>query len=226
MYAPVFFPPAPPPSPAVLAREREILEREGPYHVDGIYYRNPFDAERQRLDLVNDGSIQVVHRSSLAAVRDELARGTADAVLVSVALLQPGHAVDLAALIRGFPAHPVIGLVIDAPESHANHAVAQLGNAGVQQVIDARGATGWALLRRALAALRWPDAFLVHALEMVLREIVTGGEAPIAEGCVRFFRAVFLSPLTRAGSGGRSGTGSSATPTARPGSKRSTGVRW
>lgn len=33
---------------AVLAYERHILAREGPYHVNGAYYANHFDAERQR----------------------------------------------------------------------------------------------------------------------------------------------------------------------------------
>lgn len=48
MYAPVYFPPAPAPSPDVLAAERAILDAEGPYHVDGRYYANEADADLQR----------------------------------------------------------------------------------------------------------------------------------------------------------------------------------
>ena len=32
----------------VLAYERQILTAEGPYHVEGVYYANPFDADRKR----------------------------------------------------------------------------------------------------------------------------------------------------------------------------------
>lgn len=48
MYAPIFFPPVPPPSPDVLAAERAILEAEGAFHVDGRYYANTADADLQR----------------------------------------------------------------------------------------------------------------------------------------------------------------------------------
>ena len=48
MYAPIYHPPVAPPSPEVLAYEREIIAAEGPYHVEGSYYANHFDAERQR----------------------------------------------------------------------------------------------------------------------------------------------------------------------------------
>lgn len=48
VYAPIYHQPAAQPSPEVLAYEREILAAEGPYHVEGHYYANHFDAERQR----------------------------------------------------------------------------------------------------------------------------------------------------------------------------------
>jgi AraC-like DNA-binding protein len=48
MYAPIFLPPAPAPSPDVLAVDRAILEREGPFYVEGCYYANQSDASTQR----------------------------------------------------------------------------------------------------------------------------------------------------------------------------------
>ena len=48
MYAPVFLPAAPKPSPEVLAAEGGIIEAEGPYHVDGRYYARESDAAQQR----------------------------------------------------------------------------------------------------------------------------------------------------------------------------------
>ena len=48
MYAPVFLPAAPNPSPEVLAAERGIIEAEGPHHVAGLYYAREVDAAQQR----------------------------------------------------------------------------------------------------------------------------------------------------------------------------------
>ena len=48
MYAPVFLPATPKTSPEVLAAERGIIEAEGPYHVDGLYYARESDAATQR----------------------------------------------------------------------------------------------------------------------------------------------------------------------------------
>ena len=48
MYAPVFLPAAPNPSPEVLAAERGIIEAEGPHHVAGLYYPREADAAQQR----------------------------------------------------------------------------------------------------------------------------------------------------------------------------------
>jgi hypothetical protein len=46
MYAPVFLPQAPAPSPAVRAFERAALAAEGPHHVAGRYFARSDDAER------------------------------------------------------------------------------------------------------------------------------------------------------------------------------------
>jgi len=48
MYAPVFLPAAPKAAPEVLAAERGIIEAEGPYHVEGLYYAREADAAQQR----------------------------------------------------------------------------------------------------------------------------------------------------------------------------------
>ena len=48
MYAPIFLPAAPKPSPEVLAAERGIIEAEGPHHVAGLYYARELDAAQQR----------------------------------------------------------------------------------------------------------------------------------------------------------------------------------
>ena len=47
-YAPIYLPPASPPSPAVLAAEHAIREAEGPHHVAGVYYADAATADRAR----------------------------------------------------------------------------------------------------------------------------------------------------------------------------------
>lgn len=48
MYAPVFLPQAPVPSPAVRAFERAAIAAEGPHHVAGRYFARSDDADRAR----------------------------------------------------------------------------------------------------------------------------------------------------------------------------------
>lgn len=48
MYAPIYFPPVAPPSAAVLAAERAILDTEGPSHVAGRYIRDAALCDRER----------------------------------------------------------------------------------------------------------------------------------------------------------------------------------
>ena len=50
MYAPVFLPQAPVPSPAVRAFERAVIAAEGPHHVAGRYFARSADADRMRRD--------------------------------------------------------------------------------------------------------------------------------------------------------------------------------
>src|SRR4051812_40401517 len=79
MYAPIFFPPAPKPSPAVLAAERAILDAEGPCHVEGRYIRDPMLCERQRR-LVAECRVRDAERAATrAAALDRVARGAATA---------------------------------------------------------------------------------------------------------------------------------------------------
>ena len=48
MYAPIYLPKAPAPSPEVLAAERAILDVEGPRHVAGRYYADEACAAIER----------------------------------------------------------------------------------------------------------------------------------------------------------------------------------
>jgi AraC-like DNA-binding protein len=74
MYATVLLPPAARPSAAVLAAEAAILSAEGPFHVEGRYYANPGDADRQRRwaaeRMVREAARQAAHASGSAAADD------------------------------------------------------------------------------------------------------------------------------------------------------------
>ena len=240
MYAPIYHPPVAPPSPEVLAYEREILAAEGPYRVEERYYANPADAdrerrwvaermvreaqrraeyakrpasvspvarprvttwltprERQRVEAAAGEHFASIHRTTLDSVRADLALGDAEAALISAALVEPSDVPALTALVRGFPACTVTGLIADADDSRALSGTLLLGHAGVTHVVDGRVPSGWQALRSTLGSTQLPRAFQRDALGAVFSTIGTGdGDLPM--GCVRFFRAIFAPSVTTA----------------------------
>ena len=52
----------------VLAHERDIIAAEGPYHVEGVYYANPFDADRKRRWTAERRVRETARRERFAAV--------------------------------------------------------------------------------------------------------------------------------------------------------------
>lgn len=73
MYAPIYHPQAPAPSPAVLDAERTILSAEGPHHVGGRYYANTFDAERMRRMAAERRVSEATRRETWTARRSAMA---------------------------------------------------------------------------------------------------------------------------------------------------------
>lgn len=142
--------------------------------------------ERSRVDVVGDGRFSSVHRDTLDAVRHDLADGAADGALVSAAVVHPTDIPKLAALVRGFPAALIVGLVGDADERGALAGALAFGAAGVRVLVDGREAAGWRELRAAFLPKRVCEAGRRSGLLEIVREL---GDAPV--GLVRFFDAVF-----------------------------------
>jgi AraC-like DNA-binding protein len=142
--------------------------------------------ERIRVDVVGDGRFRSVHRDTLDAVRRDLTDGAADGALVSAAVVRPTDIPKLAALVRGFPAAPIVGLVGEADEQRALSGALAFGAAGVRVLVDGREAAGWRELRAAFVPNRVCEAGRRSGLMEIVKEL---GEAPV--GLIRFFDAVF-----------------------------------
>ena len=217
---------------AVRDYERHILATEGPYHVEGRYLANEYDAERQRhfaavrmvcesqrraafdrtatlaararvgtwlasrerarVDVATSAQLDLTHRDTLHAIRADLATGRIDAALVSAALVRLADVPTLSAIVRDFPASPVVGFVAEVEEPQALAGALALGQAGVAVLIDARTPAGWSTLRSAFDARRLADPFVQRAV----RELTSAGDAQINEaactaGWARFLAATF-----------------------------------
>lgn len=151
--------------------------------------------ERQRVDSGAIEQVKLVHRESLADAGCDLARGAADGMLLSAARLAPDYLPAAAALVRGFPANVVVGLVGDLGEREAVAASLRLGQVGVRALVDLRTPDGWRDFRAAFQPDRHPDQFIRRALVTILGEI---GEADSCEreGRNEFFRLAFSRHIT------------------------------
>ena len=161
--------------------------------------------ERSQVDAAGIDQLRFLHRQNLAAVGLDLAKGTADAALISAASVAPGDAPVLAALRAGFPAHLIAALVCEATEDAALTAAVLFGTAGFRAVVDTRNPDGWSRLRETFDPGRLPDGFMRDALATVVRDIAgTRAAVPTPRvgacdpfgagrsiGCVPFLRAVF-----------------------------------
>ena len=128
----------------------------------------------------------------------DLERNDADGALVSAARISRHHLSSLTAIVRGFPAYSIIGIVGDVPENVALTASVLFGQAGVLALADVRTARGWQEFRRLCDCARQPDAFMRSALSSVLQEIANGDEQRCTSGLAEFFRYVFTPRLTSA----------------------------
>ncbi len=178
MHAPILFPPAP-----ARVREQARDPRDTLTLTTWLTTR-----ERQQVEAANCGCLRFVHREAVTALGPDLARGRADAALVSVALLGGDSHDAVAALARGFPAHLVAALVSEANEAQVLRATLKLGRIGVGAVLDVRTPAGWSDFRRSFDPRRQRDGFMRSALATVLADI---GSQQAGHACVRFFCEVF-----------------------------------
>jgi AraC-like DNA-binding protein len=124
-------------------------------------------------------------------------RGAADGALISAARLAPDWLPATSALVRGFPAHLIVGLVGEVGERDALAASLRLGQVGVRSLVDLRSPDGWRNFRTAFQTEGRPDQFIRQALVSILGEVgVTESCEP--EGRTQFFRLAFAKGITSA----------------------------
>ena len=128
----------------------------------------------------------------------DLERNDADGALVAAGRISRQHLSSLTAIVRGFPAYSIIGIVGDVPENVALAASVLFGQAGVLALADVRTPSGWQEFRRLCDCAQQPDAFMRSALSTVLREIANADEQDCTNGLAEFFRYVFTPQLTSA----------------------------
>lgn len=155
---------APPPSPAVFT------------------WVDPGD--RPRVDAAGSGVYRAVHHDSVDALRHQVRRAAPAAVFMSVGRPLSDHAPRVARLVREFPRVPMVALLSRVDQS-TPHAVLNLGNCGIRNLVDVRDSSGWHRLREFVAHEAVGDIDRL-ALAM-LREELDG--AP--DDCWRFFEALF-----------------------------------
>ena len=112
--------------------------------------------ERIRVDVAADGVFEVVHRSSVEELTEDVRVEQVDAVIVSVARYDTGSTARMAAMVREFPTIPTFALLTDVQRS-TPHSVLELGRVGVRTLIDARSPSGWSALRELLTHERSSD---------------------------------------------------------------------
>ena len=153
--------------------------------------------ERQRIDAATVEHVQVIHRDSLASVGCDLARGAADGALISAARFGSEDGAAIAALVRGFPAHAIVGLVDELGERGALSASLRMGQLGIRSLVDLRCPQGWRDFRCAFQSEGQPDQFIRRALVSVLGEI-GNAEGCDPEGRNQFFRLTFSRHIASA----------------------------
>jgi len=153
--------------------------------------------ERQQVDAGAMECVRTVHRDSLAEVRADLATGEIDGAVMSAARIGREHVPTLSALVNGFPAQMVVGLIGDLPEQAAIAASLLFGQAGVRALADVRTAQGWREFRNAFDCVRQPDQFIRKAVAVVLCDVGEGATVS-GDGRREFFRLVFSPRVTSA----------------------------
>lgn len=140
--------------------------------------------ERVKVDVVADGTFEVLHRGSVDELADDVRAQDVDAVIVSVARYDTGSTARMAAMVREFPTIPTFALLTDVQRS-TPHSMLELGRVGVRTLIDARSPAGWSVLRELMTHERSTDVQrqMLGALNLDL-----AGASP---DCWKFFELLF-----------------------------------
>lgn len=121
--------------------------------------------ERLRLDAAADGCFAALHAESVHDVIRAVRERPVHAILVSPRALPPGALGDVDALVRGFPAVPMVA-VVSRHDADASERLLALGASGVRRLVDLTDRRGWQHLRDLVADPASPVAARILALVM------------------------------------------------------------
>ncbi len=140
--------------------------------------------DRPRVDAAGSGVYRAVHHDSVDALRHDVRRGAPAAVFMSVGRSLSDHSPGVARLVREFPRVPMVALLSRVDQS-TPHAVLNLGNCGIRNLVDVRDAVGWHRLRDFVA--REAVGEIDRLALAMLREELEGS----TDDCWKFFEALF-----------------------------------
>ncbi|MDQ8153154.1 MAG: helix-turn-helix domain-containing protein [Gemmatimonadota bacterium] len=146
-------------------------------------------SDRPRVDAAGSGVYRAVHHDSVDALRREVRRAAPAAVLMSIGRPLADHAPGVARLVREFPRVPMVGLLARVDQT-TPHAVLNLGNCGIRNLVDVRDSSGWHRLREFVA--HEAVAEIDRQALAIMREELSG----VSDDCWRFFEALFQSQPT------------------------------
>jgi AraC-like DNA-binding protein len=143
--------------------------------------------ERLRVDAAGEGLYRTLHRDDVRQVLQDVRKGKAVAVLLSVTCCEDARGRAMGGMVREIPQIPTLALLSQVTTATPD-TLLRLGRQGVRRVVDVREATGWRRLR----------TLLMEDCGDSIQRLVLGqlaiDLAKASADCWAFFQALFKSP--------------------------------
>jgi AraC-like DNA-binding protein len=144
-------------------------------------------AERLRVDAAGEGLYETLHRNDVREVLQDVRKGKAMAVLLSVACCERiGHS-SVGGMVREIPQIPTLALLSQVTTA-TPETLLRLGHEGIQRVVDVREASGW----RRLRTLLMDDCG--DTIQRLVLGHLSSDLAAVQSDCWTFFQTLFRSP--------------------------------
>ena len=144
-------------------------------------------AERLRVDAAGEGLYETLHRNDVREVLQDVRKGKAMAVLLSVTCCERIGGSTVGGMVREIPQIPTLALLSQVTTA-TPETLLRLGHEGVQRVIDVREASG----SRRLRTLLMDDCG--DALQRLVLGQLSSDLTAVQPDCWTFFQTLFRSP--------------------------------
>jgi AraC-like DNA-binding protein len=142
--------------------------------------------ERLRVDAAGEGLYRTLHRDDVRQVLQDVRKGKAVAVLLSVACCEDARGRAMGGMVREIPQIPTLALLSQVTATTPD-TLLRLGRQGVRRVVDVREPIGWRRLRTLLME-DCGDSIQRLALGQLAIDL-----AKASADCWAFFQALFKS---------------------------------